>query len=127
MRYAVDPRQKVLFDPADTMFSELAIKRFLTQLKRHHREGYDALPEELRRRYAPSQAKLFGDFTGGRRQLRQTVAEDLLMLVNRFADEPAITNRTSYQAMARVLHEQCEVSEDKTAVAVKAKTGSDVM
>ena len=26
MRYAVDPRQKALFDPAETMFSPLAVK-----------------------------------------------------------------------------------------------------
>ena len=105
----------------------VTIKRFLTQLKRHHVEHFDALPEELRSRYAPSQAKLFGDFTGGRQQLRQTVAEDLLMLVNRFADESAVANHTSYQAMRRVLHEQCEVSEEATAVEVKAKTGGEVM
>ena len=103
----------------------VTIKRFLTQLKRHHRPAYDALPEELRSRYAPSQAKMFGDFTGGRKQLRQTVAEDLLFLVNRFVEDQAVANRTSYQAMARVLHEQCEVNEDK--VEVKDKTGGDVM
>jgi len=105
----------------------VTIKRFLTQLKRHHRPAYDALPEELTVRYAPSQAKLFGDFHGGRKRLRQTVAEDLLFLVNRFAEDQAVANHTSYQAMARVLHEQCEVSEDKTAVEVKAKTGGAVM
>ena len=103
----------------------VTIKRFLTQLKRHHRGAHDALPDELRSRYAPSQAKMFGDFTGGRRQLRQTVAEDLLFLVNCFAEDQAVANRTSYQAMALVLHEQCEVSEEK--VEVKAKTGGDVM
>ena len=105
----------------------VTIKRFLTQLKRHHCEAYDALPEELLARYAPSQAKLFGDFTGGKKLLRQTVANDLLFLVNRFADEKNITNRTSYQAMQRVLHEQCDLSEDKIAVEVKPKTGGDVM
>ncbi len=105
----------------------VTIKRFLTQLKRHHRPAYDALPEELTVRYAPSQAKLFGDFNGGRKRLRQTVAEDLLFLVNRFAEDQAVVNHTSYQAMARVLHEQCEVSEDRTAVEVKAKTGGAVM
>jgi len=31
----------------------VTIKRFLTQLKRHHRPAYDALPEELTVRYAP--------------------------------------------------------------------------
>ena len=105
----------------------VTIKRFLRQLKRHHRPLYEALPDEFRGRYAPSQAKMFGDFTGGRKQLRQTVAEDLLFVVNRFAEVKAVANRTSYQAMARVLHEQCEVNEDKTAVEVKAKTGGDVM
>jgi hypothetical protein len=103
----------------------VTIKRFLTQLKRHHAELYEALPQELRSRYAPSQAKMFGDFTGGRQQLRQTVAEDLLFVVNRFAEDKAVVNRTSYQAMVRVLQEQCEVSEDK--VEVKAKTGCHVM
>ena len=103
----------------------VTIKRFLTQLKRHHAELYEALPQELRSRYAPSQAKMFGDFTGGRQELRQTVAEDLLFLVNRFAEDKAVVNRTSYQAMVRVLQEQCEVSEEK--VEVKAKTGCHVM
>ena len=105
----------------------VAIKRFLTQLKRHDRSGYDALPEAFRVRYAPSQSKLFADFTGGRKLLRQTVAEDLLFLVNRFSENAAVSNRTSYQAMGRILEEQCIVSEDKTAVAVKAKTGGAVM
>ncbi len=103
----------------------VTIKRFLTQLKRHHRDSYDALPEASRSRYAPSQSKMFGDFTGGRKQLRQTVAEDLLFMVNRFAEDNAIANRASYKAMARVLEEQCEVSEEK--VEVKTRTGAEVM
>ena len=105
----------------------VTIKRFLTQLKRHHAELYEALPAELQNRYARSQAKMFGDFTGGRQELRQTVAEDLLFLVSRFAEDKAVTNRTSYQAMRRVLEEQCTVSEDKTNVEVKPKTGGKVM
>ena len=110
-----------------TKLMGVAIKRFLTQLKRHHREEYDALPAEFRSRYAPSQARLFADFTGPQRQLRQSVAEDLLLLVNRFSDEEVVTHRTSYQAMRRVLEEQCTVSEDKTEVTVKARTGGEVM
>lgn len=110
-----------------TRLMGVTIKRFLTQLKRHHRDLYDALPQELLGRYAAAQAKLFADHKGGKGQLRQAVAEDLLSLVNRFADEKAVTARTSYQAMRRVLEEQCEVSQDKTAVAVKAKTGGQVM
>ena len=141
------------------MFSDMAtfgrsklmgvtIKRFLTQLKRHHHEQYDELDDELRGRYAPSQAKMFADFTGGRKQLRQTVAEDLLFMVNRFAEDDAVSNRASYKAMVRVLEQQCEVSKEKvevkdetdgedkdktggeaqtkTVVELKAKTGGNV-
>ena len=110
-----------------TRLMGVAMKRFLTQLKRHHRPLYEALPEAFRGRYAPSQAKLFADFGGGRRALRQTVAEDLLEIVNRFSGEEAVANRTSFQALRRVLEEQCTVSEEKTDVAVKAKTGGNVM
>ena len=110
-----------------TKFMGVTIKRFLTQLKRHHRAGYDALPEELRTRYARSQGKLFADAKAACKQLRQTVAEDLLFLVNRYGEDPAVANRTSYQAMRRVLEEQCTVSQDKTDVAAKPKTGSQVM
>jgi hypothetical protein len=110
-----------------TRLMGVAIKRFLTQLKRHHRRLYDALPEAFRGRYAPSQAKLFGDFSGERKQLRQTVAEDLLWVVNRFSDNEAVANRTSLQAARRVLEEQCTISEEATSVEVKAKTGGAVM
>jgi hypothetical protein len=105
----------------------VVIKRFLTQLKRHHPQDHDALPQPLRDRYAPSRGNLFGDFKGTRKELRQVIAEDLLCLVNRFADNQAVTARTSYQAMVRVLHEQCQVSEDKMAVELKAKPAADTM
>jgi hypothetical protein len=105
----------------------VVIKRFLTQLKRHHRGAYDALPAALLERYAPSQASLFGDFKGTRPQLRQVIAEDLLCLVNHFAEDQAVTARTNYQAMVRVLNEQCQVNEDKTVVELKATPGVETM
>ena len=46
---------------ARTRLMGVAIKRFMTQLKRHNRERYDALPENLRHRYKVSQGGLFGD------------------------------------------------------------------
>jgi hypothetical protein len=105
----------------------VVIKRFLTQLKRHHLQDHDALPQALRDRYAPSQGNLFGDFKGTRKELRQVIAEDLLSLVNRFAENQAVTAGTTYQVMVRVLGEQCQVSEDKTAVELKAKPGVETM
>ncbi len=108
-----------------TKLMGVAIKRFLTQLKRHDRPLYDALPEDLRSRYAPSQGKLFADFKGERRALRQTVAEDLLALVSRFAEQEAVTSRSSYKAMKRILEEQCDVLEEQ--VKLKDKPGGNVM
>lgn len=108
-----------------TKLMGVTIKRFLVQLKRHHRDVYDALPEALRSRYGPSVGKLFGDFEGSRSTLRQQVAEDLLLLVSRFGQDESIANRTSYKAMQRVLDEQCDVQEEQ--VELKKKTGGDVM
>ncbi len=106
----------------------VALKRFLTQVKRHDPAAYAALPEELRQRYAPSEHQLFGDVAKdrqSRRLLRQQVAEDLYQVLRQFADQPAHANRPSYQAMDRIFHEQCEVQEEK--VTVKEKTGNTVM
>jgi hypothetical protein len=108
-----------------TKLMGVTIKRFLTQLKRHHRGLYEALPEALRSRYAPSQGKLFADFQGERGVLRQRVAEDLLLLVSRFAHEEAVSRRSTYKAMERVLAEQCDVAEEQ--VELKDKPGGDVM
>ena len=108
-----------------TKLMGVTIKRFLTQLKRHERALYDALPDELRSRYAASQGKLFADFKGQRAVLRQAVAEDLLALVSRYAEVDAVTKRSTYQAMKRVLEEQCDVVEER--VELKEKTGGNVM
>jgi hypothetical protein len=106
----------------------VALKRFLTQVKRHDPAGYASLPEALRQRYTPSEHQLFGDVAKdreSRRLLRQQVAEDLYQVLRLFADQPAHAGRPSYQAMDRIFQEQCEVQEEK--VTVKEKTGNTVM
>jgi len=111
-----------------TRLMGVALKRFLTQVKRHDPAAYASLPEVLRQRYAPSEHQLFGDVAKdkeSRRLLRQQVAEDLHEVLRLFADQPAHTGRSSYQALERIFHEQCEVQEEK--VTVKEKTGSTVM
>jgi len=110
-----------------TRMMGVTIKRFLTQVKRHNRESYDALPEALRGRYAPSPGMMFGDVakdTVSRRKLRQEVAEDMRFLVERFADNALVNGRTTYKALAKVFEEQCEVVEDK--VSVKDHPGNDI-
>src|SRR5205814_4627605 len=49
--------------------------------------------------------------------------EDLLWVIEHFADRPEWTGRSTYKALVTIFGQQCEVSGD--AVAVKAKTGGD--
>jgi hypothetical protein len=111
-----------------TRLMGVAIKRFLTQVKRHDPAAYASLEASLRERYAPGVHQLFaaaGKDTESRRLLRQQVAEDMHQLVRHFADKSDHAGRSRYRAMERIFHEQCDVREEK--VTVKAKTGGNVM
>jgi hypothetical protein len=111
-----------------TRLMGVAIKRFLTQVKRHDPAAYANLDDLLRQRYAPSVHRLFAETGKGStasRLLRQQVAEDMYQLIRQFAERPDHAKRSSYQAMERIFNEQCDVQEQ--TVEVKAKTGSDVM
>lgn len=105
----------------------VAIKRCLTQVKRHAPDDYAALPDELRVRYAPSEGKLFADAkdAAARARSKQQVAEDMLLLIERFADRTEINGRTSYTSLVKIFQQQCEVIEGR--VVVIAKTGGDVI
>jgi len=111
-----------------TRLMGVAIKRFLTQVKRHDEQHYNALDESLRQRYAPGVNQLFADTqkdSESRRLLRQQVAEDMYSLVKLFADNSVHNDKDTYKALERIFHEQCSVHEDN--VSVKEKTGGDVM
>jgi hypothetical protein len=107
-----------------TRLMAVTIKRFLTQVKRHHLADFEALPAEWRQRYAPSQAQLLSKDSkdaDGRARSRQQVAEDLRALIDRFADHADLRDRPSYQALVTVFAQQCEIVEDR--VQVRTKTG----
>ena len=102
----------------------VAIKRCLTQVKRHAPDDYAALPDELRVRYAPSEGRLFADAkdAAARASSKQQVAEDTLLIIERFADRTEINGCTS---LVKIFQQQCEVVEGR--VVVLAKTGGDVI
>ena len=111
-----------------TRLMGVAIKRFLTQLRRHDPKAYELLDEQLRMRYAPGVNQLFADTnkdSKSRHLLRQQVAADMYFLYRRFADNLEHANRDTYKAVERIFYEQCEVHEDK--VSVKKKTGGNLM
>jgi Transposase DDE domain len=108
-----------------TKLMAVAIKRFLTQLKRHAPDAYAALPEDFRRRYEPTQAQLFADAkdSEARARCRQQAAEDLLFVIERFADVPDLAQRPTYKVLVTIFNQQCELSGGK--VVVKAKPSGD--
>ena len=108
-----------------TKLMAIAIKRFLTQLQRHDRDAYAALPDDFRQRYTPAQARLFANAKDAdtRARYRQQAADDLHFLITRFADRPDHTSRSTYKALITIFDQQCELSGEK--VVVKAKTGGD--
>jgi hypothetical protein len=108
-----------------TKLMAVAIKRFLTQVIRHSRERYAALPAEFCRRYEPAESQLFAGAKDAeaRQRSRQQAAEDLCWIIDHFANCPDMTARPSYKALVTIFSQQCELSEGK--VVVKAKTGGD--
>jgi hypothetical protein len=111
-----------------TRLMAVTIKRFLTQVKRHHLADYEALPEPLRQRYGVAQAQLLAKESkdaADRARTRQQVAEDLRTLINHFADHAGVRDRPSYQAMVIVFNQQCEIVGEK--VQVRANTGGDCL
>jgi len=108
-----------------TRLMGVTIKRFLRQLKRHHRNEFDALDESFRLRYEPSESHLFADNGTNQRPTRQAVGEDMLFIVQRFCKNQEIANRDSYKKLCRILEEQCDVEEGH--LRVKNKTGGNVI
>jgi hypothetical protein len=111
-----------------TRLMGVTIKRFLTQVKRHDRKVYDALPEQLLARYRPSEHQLFASAMKDkehRKLARQQVAEDMHALIERFGGDKRFNHRGTFKALCLVFEQQCEVVEKK--VTVKAKTGGNVI
>lgn len=113
-----------------TRMMGVAIKRFLTQVIRHDPPAYEALDESMRKRYEPSQGKLFADTAkskDGERytKLRGQVAEDMHQLILTFENHERFKDATTFKSLVRIFHEQCELDGDK--IQVRKKTGGRVI
>jgi Transposase DDE domain/Transposase domain (DUF772) len=109
----------------------VAVRRFLTQLKKHDANGYAAVGTAMRERYEAAETRLFGfgsKQAAPREQVLQQVAEDLAWLVEHFGGSESVREWKSFQALAQLLREHCEVRVDKTVGILKqsrdAKGGS---
>ena len=105
-----------------------AIRRFLTQVLRHDEGSYKRLPKTLRERYEASPNAVFGWKNlddDGVSELRQSVAEDLCFVVDRYRRNKKHNSRSTYTMLVKVFQQQCDVVDDK--VQVKKKTGGDII
>jgi hypothetical protein len=88
------------------------IRKFLLNLKRRHRQLFDAhIPPELVARYLKKANGCFSHIkpSEARKTLR-LVGEDLFFLVQRFQAHKKVCRLNSFHLLRRLLHEQCTVS-----------------
>lgn len=102
------------------------LERFLDQLNRFDRERVAALPVVVQRRYL-ERSGYFADTTGtnSRRRLGQA-AQDLALVVDRFADDPQVHELPAYPLLVRLFHEQCEVQTTGEQRVAVPKDPSDI-
>ena len=90
------------------------IKKFLVNLKRHHKDLFEALGKELTDRYLSKQGEGVFSMVKPSESIRtlEALGADLFFLIERFKDNEPITGMSSYQLMVRLLKEQCYVEQD---------------
>ncbi len=113
---------------ARTKLMGVAIKRFLVQLKRHHKSTYDSLSEELLSRYEKRENALFADIGKDkekRSSLRQTVAEQMYELIQSFSGNEAVENMSTFKKLVTIFNQQCEVIDSVEVEEVKPDASDD--
>lgn len=105
------------------------LRKFFVNLKRQHREEFEALGEEVRERYlskrADSAFSLVKPSEAGR--TLQMLGQDLFELIERFRGDTKVQQMNSYGLLVRVFSEQFRVQENEgeTQVVINAKVPSD--
>jgi hypothetical protein len=90
------------------------IKKFLINLKRHHKDLFEALDKGLTDRYVSKQGDAVFSLVKPSESIGtlESIGADLFLLIERFKDHGQITAMGSYQLMVRLLKEQCHVEQD---------------
>ena len=90
------------------------IQKFLTNLKRHHRDLFDGLGREFTDRYLRKEEESTFSMVKPSESSRtlEILGNDLFFLIERFSSRNDVATMSSYRLMMRVLKEQCLVAED---------------
>jgi hypothetical protein len=90
------------------------IKKFLINVKRHHKDLFEALDKGLSDRYLSKQGEAVFSMVKPSESIGtlETLGADLFWLIERFKDHGQITAMSSYQLLVRLLKEQCLVEQN---------------
>lgn len=93
------------------------IQKFLTNLRRHHRELFTGLDEAMTERYLPGKGQSVFAMVKPSEAAKtlDEIGQDLLGLITRFRSDEAVSGMHSYQLLVRLLKEQCTVAKDAAA------------
>ncbi len=105
------------------------IKKFLVNLKRHHKDLYESLETAITDRYMTKQGDAVFSMVRPSESINtlRTLANDVFSLVERFRGNEPITTMNTYQLLVRLLKEQCIVERvDTHTTLVSVKANKDV-
>ena len=90
------------------------IKKFLVNVKRHHKDLFEALDKEVTDRYLSKRGEAVFSMVKPSESMRtlETLGADLFFLIERFKENESIIGMSSYQLLVRLLKEQCHVEQD---------------
>ena len=99
------------------------IEKFLVNLKRHNKEFFVSLGDEIINRYLPQKGTSVFSLVKPTEAVKtlEIVASDLFSITERFSNDESVVSMTSYQLMLRVLKEQCIVTVDTESKAKKVE------
>jgi len=106
----------------------VTIRKFLVNLKRHHKEFFKTIDERFIDLYLtknPSSCFSMVKPSESTKTL-ESVSSDLFELVQIFKDNPDIISMSSYKLMERVLKEQCIVTQTDNGKVVTLKKPKDI-
>lgn len=104
------------------------IKKFLVNLKRHHKDCFASLGDEFTERYVGknSDAVFAGVKPSDSAKTLQELGDDLLLLVHRYQGDAAICSMNSFILLLRLLADQCVVEDASSGKTVTVKPNSKV-
>ncbi len=110
-----------------TIFSQ-TIAKFLVNLKRHHRQLFDAIaPEHIERYLGKASQQSFSMVKPSQSdKTLKIVSADLYNLIEQFKDNSQVRSMHSYKLMHRVLNEQCDLEYDEDGKKLTIKKSANI-